>query len=410
MKKCIQLFAIMFPLISISQTLGLIGHKEVPILFFGDLWGFERDGKQYITVGITDSTRSGVAIYDVSQPDSIIEEGFIEGMKYFDIKVYKNFIYSVDYLGYGSYYDISDLTDPIYKGPVESQHNIWIDPRGYLISREFEVYKIDETDGSLTIVASGNANAHDILIKNDRLYTFGDNGAQIYDFSNPENPIKIGEITDSKIVYGHSGDVSDNGNYLYICDEGAEDSIADITVWDISDVSNPEKMNQFIDTSAVAHNFYIKGDWAFCSYYTAGFRVFHVGDYGDLSLVCEYDTSPDTTGEVFNGNFGVYIYGKDFPIIYSNDNTTGLFAFHFDEYGVGVKESGSASDKPLTLYPNPASHQIQLSDNDDYWVRNIKGEVIEQFSGQDFGVDHLKNGAYYIENDGGLGSWFVVKR
>ena len=51
-----------------------------------------------------------------------------------------------------------------------------------------------------------------------------------------------------------------------------------MTIWDITDVGNPERVGEIDDPETTIHNIYIIDDFAYASYYTAGFRVYNVSD------------------------------------------------------------------------------------------------------------------------------------
>ena len=71
------------------------------------------------------------------------------------------------------------------------------------------------------------------------------------------------------------------------------------------------------------------GQYAYVSYYRAGFRVFSVADPSNPSLLDEYDTDPSVSGLGFGGNFGLYVFTSDGAIL-ASDEENGLFIFTFD--------------------------------------------------------------------------------
>ncbi|MTI31021.1 LVIVD repeat-containing protein, partial [Xanthovirga aplysinae] len=107
------------------------------------------------------------------------------------------------------------------------------------------------------------------------------------------------------MTISHSGWVTDDHNYLFICNEN--DKGIDITIWDISNPSNPTRVSQINDEDNVAHNLYIIGNYAYVSYYRAGLRIYDVSDPNDPFLVYQYDTNDSPfEGSHINGAFGVY--------------------------------------------------------------------------------------------------------
>ncbi|MCH6559207.1 sodium:calcium exchanger, partial [candidate division KSB1 bacterium] len=132
------------------------------------------------------------------------------------------------------------------------------------------------------------------------------------------------------ISFHHSGWPTEDGNFLFICNELAIKGDPDLTVWDIRDLNNPQFVTEIDDEEDNIHNLYIIGGFAYTSYYNAGFRIYDVSDPTDLKLVGEFDTSPDTdSGGLFQGAFGVYPFAPS-GNIYVTDVTDGLFIFSFN--------------------------------------------------------------------------------
>ncbi|MCZ6776090.1 MAG: choice-of-anchor B family protein, partial [Ignavibacteria bacterium] len=177
----------------------------------------------------------------------------------------------------------------------------------------------------------GTGGGHDAAVIGNRLVDFhGGSGTNIYDvsFSNPFSVQLLGSINDPAISYHHSGWTTENGRYLFICDELATHPTADITVWDINDPGNPQKVDELADPTATVHNLYVLGDFAYASYYSAGFRVFDVSIPNAVVMVGEYDTSP-SSGEGFQGAWGVYPFAPS-GNVYVSDRQNGLFVFQFN--------------------------------------------------------------------------------
>ncbi|HXV13878.1 MAG TPA: choice-of-anchor B family protein, partial [Candidatus Krumholzibacteria bacterium] len=159
----------------------------------------------------------------------------------------------------------------------------------------------------------------------DRLYDFhGRDATVIWDVTDPSNPDTLGVIDDPSIVYHHSGDVTTDQRYLYLCDELATGSIPDITIWDILDPAQPVRVGQIADAATV-HNIYIVDDLAYVAYYSSGFRVYDVSNPTAPVLAGQYDTSK-RSGESFIGAIGAYVYLPSGNILVC-DIENGLFAF-----------------------------------------------------------------------------------
>lgn len=315
-----------------------------------DVWGFVDDGsgKEYAVVGFglfTDPPNAGVHIVDVSdpaQPDLVTTINQVPG---FDVKVWDHYMYTVNGRGSGNggIVDISDPANPQVVGTFPSAHNIFIaDGYMYLEVPGLRILNLNASPTNPQEVFSGGikTDGHDAAVIDNLLYDFhGYSATNIYDVTTPASPELLTSINSPSINYNHSGWPLKDGDYLIICDELARSSAADFTVWDIRDLNNPEQVGQYNDLNATVHNLMVIGDFAYASYYTAGFRVFDVSDPSHPTLVDEYDTST-STGEGFNGAFGVYPFSPS-GNIYVSDQTSGLHVFAF------TTVSGGANNKIL---------------------------------------------------------------
>jgi hypothetical protein len=190
------------------------------------------------------------------------------------------------------------------------------------------------------------------------LYDFhGSSGTYIFEVSDPGVPRPLSAIQDPTITYHHSGWPTPDGRYLFICDELSSHPYADFSVYDISNLDAPQVVGRFGDPTATIHNLYVIGNYAYTSYYSAGFRVFDVSDPARPVIAAEYDTSP-TSGQGFSGAFGVYPFAPS-GNIYVSDWDNGLFVFDFDP-GTPTTISENTSQPPQRFhleqnYPNPFS-------------------------------------------------------
>ncbi len=130
-------------------------------------------------------------------------------------------------------------------------------------------------------------------------------GVHIVDVSDPENPQLLSSISTPFVEFHHSGWPTEDGNYLFICNELTVHPEPDITIWDIRDLRKPKFVADYKDPNNKVHNLYIIGNFAFVSYYNAG------------------------TGQRFEGAFGVYPFAPS-GNIYVSDVTTGLHLFSFN--------------------------------------------------------------------------------
>lgn len=354
--KYMLLFGIVLQFAAFSQSLTLRKQVATPGTFRTDIWGYVDDatGNEYAIAG--DQSGSGITIIDVTDPDNAAITGAETTVHGFDVKVWNHYVYTVNggYSGLGDIIDISDPANPNVVGSFPTSHNIFISDNGFLIDDRLNIYDLNNTPEAPVLVNTGANAGHDIAVIDGRLYDFhGGDGTRIFDFSDPANLQLLGAINDPSINYHHSGWVSADRNTLFICDELANHPTADISVWDISDLENPERIDDFADPSAIVHNLYVIGNYAVVAYYTAGLRVYDISNPADISIVAEYDTSP-LNGEFFGGAFGVYAFFPSGTIVL-NDWQQGVFVFTFDSTttGTGPQPGVPAAFRLAQNYPNP---------------------------------------------------------
>lgn len=366
----------------------LIGHADVtgPTT---DVWEYvdTAANKYYAIVGVN----NGVYIFDVTDPAAPRQTALLNDFPGFDMKVWGKYLYSVTGrpgTNKARIVDISNPANPAIADSFDSAHNIYITNDGLLLAEipGLKIYDLNPDPLKPKLLwYDSTQGGHDAAVIGNRLYDFhGLNGTNIYDisFSDSLKIQLIGSIKETTIKYNHSGWVTSDNKYLFICDELASGSSPDITIWDISNPAAPLKVGGYNDSSATVHNLYIIGNYAYTSYYTSGFRVFDVSDPKNIFVADQYDTNPET-GEGFDGAFGVYPFSKTGNIYVSDE--TGLYVFTFDTLLTNVedKHSDKLADYMLyNNYPNPfnagtvISYYLPEDSNVKLRIITITGEEI----------------------------------
>jgi hypothetical protein len=234
-------------------------------------------------------------------------------------------------------YDISDPANPERLDVLEVDHPIhnsfFVDGYAYLTVSDFEYegaklvdasgdefevvnsFSIVDHDDKWSDVHGFLRSCHDLYVQDDVMYLAQwDAGTFIVDVSDKQNPEVLGRAGGlpadklAKVPQQSLGAVglqppgnshyvrpSPDGNYLY---KGAESWDADpnddkrgasgITVFDISDAANPERLTAIHPPGAddetrggqftTSHNFSIRGDRLFSSWYYGGVMVHDVSD------------------------------------------------------------------------------------------------------------------------------------
>jgi choice-of-anchor B domain-containing protein len=352
-------------------SISLLGHLSFPVEKIRDVWAYvdSTTGREYALVGYRHERDRGIFIVDVTNPTNLRLASQATSTPSFDIKTFKHYAYAV----YGTatpearVIDIRNPEDPTVVGSFPSGHNLSISSTGYMFLENpgLRIFDLNSDPTKPTKVwddGDPTQDGHDSAVINNRLYDFhGHSGTKIFDVSTPESPLLIGLIQDPAVAFHHSGWVTANEEYLFICDELAKPRgrPADITVWDISDVTNPVKVAGFADSSATVHNLYIIGDHAYISYYTSGFSILDVSDPGNPILVDTYDTAPNLDGPELKGAFGVYPFSSS-GNIYVSDTETGLYVFAFSSLTPG-DSTGHPSDLPVVHSFHPSSGPVGIT-------------------------------------------------
>jgi len=419
-------------LFSQSQgSISLLGHLSFPGKVVTDVWGYvdTNSGKEYALVGygvFADPPNAGLLIVDVSDPtmpNLVADLNTVPGQ---DIKVWLNYVYTVNGIdfgqpGPGGIVDMTNPENPQVVGSFPTAHNIFISESGfmYTVGPGLLIHDLNPDPTKPTFVKSlYPTSGHDVAVIGNRLYDFNGNSTRIFNLSQPDNPQFLARIEVPSIIeLHHSGWVTEDERFLFICDEladfeghGGQPVVkpADFTVWDISDLGSPEKVGQFSDPDASVHNLYIIGNYAFVSYYSAGFRVFDVSDPTNPTIADEFDTSPatgpiDFSSSTIVGTWGVYPFAPS-GNIYVSDITTGLYIFSFSGQATAVNTASSDIPKKFVLfdnYPNPfnpatvIAYQLSEVIDVELAIYNPLGQKIKTLVNERQGA-----GTYQIRWDG----------
>ncbi|MCX2743271.1 choice-of-anchor B family protein [Mangrovivirga sp. M17] len=307
-----------------------------------DIWAFQSPSmeKEYILIGYYDvENTDGIYIVDptnVKQPEIV---GTVPGVGGFDIKTYGNYAYSVfgsdKYPGY--VIDLKDPENPEIVNEFTGSHNIYTTESGLLISNTpgLKIYDIQTDPTSPTLLWYDSLQGgHETHVNGNFLYDFhGYAGTIIYDITDPSNPDSISTIINPDVTYHHSGWTNADQTILVLCDELAfqqDPTGQDFYIYDISDKTNPILLSSIGDDTSILHNVHIVGDYAYFSYYTAGYKVYDISNPENPVIEFEYDTSPTETGEYFSGAWGIYGLSNS-GNKYISDMDNGLFIFNGPE-------------------------------------------------------------------------------
>lgn len=367
-----------------------------------DIWGWvDSEGNEYALVGLN----NGTSIVDISDPTNPVEVFFEPGSNsvWRDLKTWNNHAYVTTEAREGLLIiDLSTLPSnpnlsttyftPIgtINGEPLSAHNLYIDENGicYLFGANKGnrgVLMLDLTKDPKAPEEIGKVDnwyAHDGVAKNDILYlgNVSDGHLSIFDVSDKSNPELLGlQVTPSS--FSHNVWFSDDQNYLYNTDEK---SGAYITEYDISDPKNiieTDRIRTTTSNDVIPHNTHYVNDYLVTSYYRDGVIIHDVSEKGNMKEVARYDTSPALSGNGFNGCWGVYPFLPS-GLIIASDIENGLHILQTDaSINLVSTNDLSKNNLEISISPNPFQNEIFLEGSEvigsTYKVYSLLGELIE---------------------------------
>jgi len=422
---CIVSLPASFNAFSQSQQLQLLAHMD-SYGGYSDCWGYiAPNGDEYALLGVS----NGVSIIDITDPAAATEADFIPWVSappygWYDIKTYQNYMY-VTSEGTTNLLivDLSPLPDSasvVGQFPMFSSgpHNNFIDTdTGILYGIEdfhynpsIRIIDIVSPENPLELsminTANNGADAHDAFAQDSVLYIAegGSPTVGFFDVSDPSNPFLIQRLTIPAAGYVHQVWVTQDNHYMVTTEETANHTVK---LWNIQDINNISLSDEYLGGSHLAHNAYLKRDYAYIAHYESGLKVVDISDPNNIVEVGYYDTYPQGETSNFNGAWGTYPFFSSGKILIS-DIQTGLYVVYF----AGAATSVDNDPKPLTSYslgenyPNPfnpsttISYQVSRQSDVRIEIYNTLGQKVRTLVN-----DRKEPGAYEAiwngRNDGG---------
>ena len=373
-----------------------IGHLPYPGKTLANLWGWAApDGTEYAIVG----TNEGASVVSLADPANPVEVCFYPSpdILWHEVRTWKNYCYVVIEDIEGSegmlIFDMSTLpacSDPVYWNgandtnfnlTMRGTHTIFIDEKGYayLNGSTPTPETADESDVQKKGVVILDLNkdpfnppivgiyddeyVHDCYVRGDTLWT-----SEIYngtlgvvDIKDRANPKKIGEVT-TPHVFTHNSWLTDDGKVMFTTDEKTGAYVTAYNVTDVTDIKEIDRVQAEPGKGTIPHNTYVVNkNWVVTSYYTYGVTI-HDATYPDnLIEVGSFDTSPNYSGDGFNGAWGVCPYLPSGNLIIS-DMEEGLYILK-PTYTLGAYVLGTVTDADTGLpIPNATIDWKDLKD------------------------------------------------
>ena len=336
-----------------------------------DCWGYTSPGGVELAIY---GWKDGTSFVDATVPASATEVFMLPGptSTWRDIKTYQNYAYIVtEGAGAGTGLQIVDLTDPLNPVHVSTYtadsfttaHNIWIDvPAGiaYACGADgggMHILSLADPENPVELDYFSSYYIHDLYVGDGRGYAGAINSGtlRIMDVTNPASPTTLATHGYPN-AFTHTAWPFLGGDYVATADENEG---GHLQIWDVSNLSNIQFVSEaFAPNNAIIHNIFGVDELLYCSWYSAGTRIFDVSDPTDPIEVGYYDTSLRSGGG-FGGNWGVYPYRGD-GVIYSSDRQRGLFILEFTG-GYAGQLSGTVRDLSTNLPIEGAKVEIVAS-------------------------------------------------
>ncbi|MEZ5003368.1 MAG: choice-of-anchor B family protein [Chitinophagales bacterium] len=161
---------------------------------------------------------------------------------------------------------------------------------------------------------------HDCFVRDNVMWASeGNNGFAAVDVSDKSNPVVL--ETQTTFGYSHNIWLSDDSKTAFTTDENSGKPIASFDVSDINDIKFLDKYQS--GQNVIPHNVFVKNDFVIASYYRDGVIILDASQPDELVEMGHYDTSPNYSGNGFNGCWGVYPYLPS-GIILATDIERGL--------------------------------------------------------------------------------------
>lgn len=386
-----------------QQNMNLLG-QETFNETASDIWGYAANSREYALVGLN----TGVAIVDVTDPTNPDElqflQGYAPGTDWWDIKTWGNYAYVINEGGNGlMIIDLSNLpgtaTSTFWTtGNYSTAHDIFIDENGiaYIVGMNIlngGVLMLDLNTNPTNPTVIGNYTTtyvHDLYVRGDTMWTANVNDGEfaVVDISNKANPVLMAVQATTKNTT-HNLWLSDDGNYLFTTDEVTD---AYIESYDVSDLNNITRLDLYQSSpgeNVIPHNVFLKGNFGIISYYRDGVVVIDVTYPDNVVEVGNFDTSPNYSGNGFNGCWGVYPYLPSGNII-ASDIEEGLYVLGVN-YVQAAQLDGTVTDANTTL---PISNAVVTIQNQNITANtSTNGEYVTGIlsSGQ-FNIIYSKTG------------------
>jgi hypothetical protein len=192
----------------------------------------------------------------------------------------------------------------------------------------------------------------------DVLFDFNESTVDIWDVTDPSNPVRLSHVPYPNSRYTHSGWWSEDKQYLFVQDELDERDrglVTTLRVFSISDLRNPTLAGTWTGpTRAIDHNGFVRGNRYYMSNYSRGLTVLDITKPASPTLAGRFDSYPSSDGVGFPGAWGTYPFlpsgnvlisdiDSGFYVVEDNTRDTAAGTLSFVAQSFGADETQTAS-------------------------------------------------------------------
>lgn len=315
---------------------------------YSDVWGYVgSNNREFAIIG----AGHGTLIFDLAQHDKPELIKTIPGWRsrWRDFKSYGNYIYAVADEGADGLLIIdmseapSKITHSFWRPdltvggtgpqPLTRCHNIYIDSTFLYLAgcRPLNdggvmIFDLSQDPTLPVLLSAGGAQySHDVFARNGMMFSSDlTQGFSVYDITNVSNPQPTARH-ETTGAFTHNAWSNDDNTVLFTTDER---SGANVDAYDISNLDEIELLDTYrplasLRNRPIPHNIHFFDDYLVISYYSDGLKIVDVSDPTTMTEVGSFDTHV-LRDDGFNGAWGAFPYLPSGYILVS-DIQAGLF-------------------------------------------------------------------------------------
>ena len=348
------------------------------------------------------STNSSVWIYDFADRAKPVQLASIfVARSVRDVQVHGRHLY-VSFPNGMQWYDILDPKQPklVYDfRPPETinAHTFFV--TGNLlyvadyVSRAVRIFDITDKKNPKAVTNIGEAawGIHDMTVIKGRLYGAwinGQSGFSVVDVSNPARPRELAKMRYAQ-AGTHNAWPTEDGKYILTTDEvGATRHT--LKIWDARTPGLLTQVAEFaigVSPASTIHNVYVRGRYAYMSYYCEGVHVVDIADPTKPQEVAFYDINGTEFCNGYNSNWGVAPFSN---IIFASDMQRGLYALEFADHpaaNIAGQAVAAGTNAPVPgamvsfLSEYPSTRTNAAGKFDIAWFRNDTVRIVTEALG-----------------------------